>query len=51
MSEQRDGGALLEDNILRVAPDILPAGSVRLEAVWISEADPVAAPATAPTAA
>ncbi len=23
------------DNLLRVAPDILPPGSIRLEAVWI----------------
>jgi hypothetical protein len=25
-----------EDNILRVAPDILPPGSVRIERVWIN---------------
>jgi anti-anti-sigma factor len=27
---------VLKDNILRVLPDILPAGSVRIEAVWIN---------------
>ncbi len=27
---------VLKDNILRVQPDILPSGSVRLEAVWIN---------------
>ena len=44
----------LKDNLLRVAPDILPAGSVRLNEVWINEHsysqfDPEALTVTLPT--
>jgi N-acylglucosamine 2-epimerase (GlcNAc 2-epimerase) len=44
-----------KDNILRVQPDILPPGSVRLEEVWINgepytEFDPVAMTVQLPTA-
>ncbi len=43
-----------KDNILRVQPDILPQGSVRIEAVWIndepcSDFDPVALTVNLPT--
>jgi len=43
-----------KDNILRVQPDILPQGSVRIEAVWIngdsySDFDPVALTVKLPT--
>jgi len=44
----------LKDNILRVQPDILPQGSVRIESVWIngdpySDFDPVALTVKLPT--